>query len=60
MEEWLVGSRNLEFYETFSQVDAKWLTTIRPQMFPPKLEDRDQFHLNRWCEKLKSIYIIII
>lgn len=48
MENWLVSSRNLEFYKTFDEVDEKWKTTIRPQMFPPKPEDRVKFHLNRW------------
>ncbi|XP_018562848.1 tRNA (cytosine(34)-C(5))-methyltransferase [Anoplophora glabripennis] len=47
MEDWLVSSRNLEFYKTFDEVDEKWRTTIRPQMFPPKPEDRSKFHLNR-------------
>ncbi|CAH1236068.1 unnamed protein product [Diabrotica balteata] len=47
MEDWLVSSRNLEFYETFEDVDEKWKTTIRPQMFPPKAEDREKFKLNR-------------
>lgn len=48
MEKWLVGSRNLEFYESFDDVDEKWRTTIRPQMFPPKEEDLSKFNLNRW------------
>ncbi|VEN43237.1 unnamed protein product [Callosobruchus maculatus] len=47
MESWLVASRNLEFYNTFEEVDEKWKTTIRPQMFPPKAEDREKYHLNR-------------
>ncbi|KAL3287618.1 hypothetical protein HHI36_002087 [Cryptolaemus montrouzieri] len=47
MEKWLVGSRNLEFYETFDEVDEKWRTTIRPQMFPPKEEDKSKFNLNK-------------
>lgn len=42
-----MGSRNLDFYETFDEVDEKWRTTIRPQMFPPKPEDKENFHLNR-------------
>ncbi|CAH1116517.1 unnamed protein product [Phaedon cochleariae] len=47
MEDWLVASRNLEFYKTFDDVDEKWSTTIRPQMFPPKPEDRGKYNLNR-------------
>lgn len=48
MEEWLVSSRNLEFYKTFDDVPEKWKTTIRPEMFPPKLENRQKYNLNRW------------
>lgn len=48
MEEWLVSSRNMEFYSTYEEVDEKWKTTIRPQMFPPKTEDRKKYNLNRW------------
>lgn len=47
LENWLLGSRNMEFYETFEEVDEKWQTTIRPQMYPPKPEDREKFKLNR-------------
>ncbi|CAH0552098.1 unnamed protein product [Brassicogethes aeneus] len=47
MEEWPVSSRNLEFYKTFDEVDEKWRTTIRPQMFPPKAEDRSKYNLNK-------------
>ncbi|RZC27696.1 tRNA (cytosine(34)-C(5))-methyltransferase, partial [Asbolus verrucosus] len=32
MESWLVGSRNLEFYNSYEEVDEKWQTTIRPQI----------------------------
>lgn len=48
MEEWLVSSRNLEFYKNFDEVDEKWRTTIRPQMFPPSPTDRSKYNLNRW------------
>lgn len=48
MEDWLVSNRKLDFYKTFDEVDEKWRTTIRPQMFPPKHEDREKYHLNRW------------
>ncbi|XP_050305641.1 tRNA (cytosine(34)-C(5))-methyltransferase [Anthonomus grandis grandis] len=47
MEDWLVSSRNLEFYKTFEEVDEKWKTTIRPQMFPPKTKDKSKYHLDR-------------
>ncbi|CAG9766447.1 unnamed protein product [Ceutorhynchus assimilis] len=47
MEHWLVSSRNLEFYETIEEVDEKWNTTIRPQMFPPKEADKGKYHLNK-------------
>ncbi|XP_060531171.1 LOW QUALITY PROTEIN: tRNA (cytosine(34)-C(5))-methyltransferase [Cylas formicarius] len=47
MEDWLVSSRNLEFYKSFDEVDEKWRTTIRPQMFPPAVTNREKYHLNR-------------
>ncbi|XP_023014531.2 tRNA (cytosine(34)-C(5))-methyltransferase Nsun2 [Leptinotarsa decemlineata] len=47
MEDWLVASRNLEFYKSFEEVDEKWKTTIRPQMFPPKQSDRSKYKLNK-------------
>ncbi|KAH1015496.1 tRNA (cytosine(34)-C(5))-methyltransferase [Dendroctonus ponderosae] len=47
MDNWLVSSRNLEFYKNFEEVDEKWRTTIRPQMFPPDSETRAKFNLNR-------------
>lgn len=48
LETWLLGSRNLEFYKTHEEIDEKWQTTIRPQMFPPKPEDREKYNLKRW------------
>jgi tRNA (cytosine34-C5)-methyltransferase len=47
MESWLVSSRNLEFYTSYEEVDEKWRTTIRPQMFPPKPEDKASYNLHR-------------
>ncbi|XP_030760200.1 tRNA (cytosine(34)-C(5))-methyltransferase [Sitophilus oryzae] len=47
MEYWQVSSRNLEFYNSFEEVDEKWRTTIRPQMFPPDQEVKEKFNLNR-------------
>lgn len=47
LESWLVSSKDLEFYKSFDEVNNKWKTVIRPQMFPPKVEDRDRYHLNR-------------
>ncbi|KAK9872525.1 hypothetical protein WA026_017990 [Henosepilachna vigintioctopunctata] len=47
METWLVGSRNLEFYKSFDDVDEKWRTTIRPQMFPPAEGEKSKFKLDK-------------
>ncbi|XP_022908247.2 tRNA (cytosine(34)-C(5))-methyltransferase [Onthophagus taurus] len=47
MENWQVGTRNLDFYNSFEEVDEKWRTTIRPQMFPPKEEDKSKYNLNK-------------
>lgn len=48
LETWQVGSRNLEFYKKFDEVDEKWKTTIRPQMFPPNPEDKEKYNLHKW------------
>ncbi|KRT82829.1 hypothetical protein AMK59_3058, partial [Oryctes borbonicus] len=47
LETWQVGSRNLEFYKTFEEVDEKWKTTIRPQMFPPNPDNRAKYNLHK-------------
>lgn len=47
MNNWLLGSRNLEFYSSHEEVDEKWKTTIRPQMFPPAENERDKYCLER-------------
>ncbi|KAK9736563.1 16S rRNA methyltransferase RsmB/F [Popillia japonica] len=47
LETWQVGSRNLEFYKKFDEVDEKWKTTIRPQMFPPNPEDKEKYNLHK-------------
>lgn len=48
METWKVGSRHLEFHDSFEEVDEKWRTTIVSSMFPPKEEDRHKFDLKKW------------
>ncbi|GLV36430.1 NOP2-Sun domain family member 2 [Carabus blaptoides fortunei] len=55
MEDWLVASRQLEYYKSFDEVDEKWLTTIRPQMFPPKPEDRSKYNLHK-CVRIFPHY----
>lgn len=47
MSSWQVSSRNLEFYSSHEEVDEKWKTTIRPQMFPPSKDDREKYCLER-------------
>jgi tRNA (cytosine34-C5)-methyltransferase len=58
MESWLVSSRNLEFYTSYEEVDEKWRTTIRPQMFPPKPEDKASYNLHRWYAQ--SVFVLFI
>lgn len=48
MSDWLVSSRQLDFYKSFEEVDEKWATTIRPQMFPPSPENKEKFELHKW------------
>lgn len=44
---WLPANRDIEFYEKFEDVPEKWLTTIRPQMFPPSEEDAKKYGLDK-------------
>ncbi|KAK9503672.1 hypothetical protein O3M35_010185 [Rhynocoris fuscipes] len=44
---WYPASKDLTVYTNFEEVDEKWHTQLRPQMFPPKPEDADKFHLDR-------------
>jgi tRNA (cytosine34-C5)-methyltransferase len=57
MESWLVSSRNLEFYTSYEEVDENWRTTIRPQMFPPKPEDKASYNLHRWYAQSVLFYL---
>lgn len=45
LSQWIVVSKDLDVYKTFDEVPEKWLTQIRPQMFP---QEKDIYHLNRW------------
>lgn len=45
---WQPASKNLQYYKTWEEVPEQWQTQIRPKMFPPKPEDVDKYHLERW------------
>lgn len=45
LSQWIVVSKDLDVYKTFDEVPEKWLTQIRPQMFPEK---EDLHNLDRW------------
>lgn len=45
VSQWIVASKDLDVFKTFDEVPEKWLTQIRPQMFPPK---EDTYNLNKW------------
>lgn len=45
LSQWIVVSKDLDVYTSFDDVPEKWITQIRPQMFPPK---EDLYNLNRW------------
>lgn len=55
MTSWCVGSRQMQFYDSFEDVDEKWSTTIRPQMFPPKPEDLEKYQLHK-CVRIFPHY----
>lgn len=45
LSQWLVVSKDLDVFKSFDEVPEKWVTQIRPQMFPLK---EDLFELNKW------------
>lgn len=47
MTYWEPGSKDLAFYKQFSDVPEKWLTVIRPPMFPPEADDPLREQLKR-------------
>lgn len=52
---WILASKELEIYKTFDEVPEALHNQTRPRMFPPKPEEADKFHLDRWWG---SIFII--
>ncbi|XP_071447980.1 tRNA (cytosine(34)-C(5))-methyltransferase [Hetaerina americana] len=51
LSKWIPMSRDMIGYNTFEEVPEKWLTQIRPTMFPPSPENAAHFHLDR-CIRL--------
>ncbi|XP_073962751.1 tRNA (cytosine(34)-C(5))-methyltransferase Nsun2 [Choristoneura fumiferana] len=47
MSHWRPASKDMVFYDKYEDVPEKWQTVVRPQMFPPKPEDLDKYHLDR-------------
>lgn len=47
MTYWEPASKDLQFYKKFEDVPEKWLTVIRPPMFPPKADDPLREQLKR-------------
>lgn len=47
ISEWYPASKDLTLYTKFDEVDEKWHTQLRPQMFPPEKENAEKFHLDR-------------
>lgn len=45
---WILASKELEIYKTFDEVPEALHNQTRPRMFPPKPEEADKFHLDRW------------
>ncbi|XP_034826099.1 tRNA (cytosine(34)-C(5))-methyltransferase [Maniola hyperantus] len=47
MTYWRPASKDMVFYDKYEDVPEKWQTVVRPQMFPPKPEHLDKYHLDR-------------
>ncbi|XP_046386703.1 tRNA (cytosine(34)-C(5))-methyltransferase isoform X2 [Ischnura elegans] len=51
LSSWIPMSRDMIGYNTFEEVPEKWLTQIRPTMYPPSPENASKFNLDR-CIRL--------
>ncbi|XP_053618621.1 tRNA (cytosine(34)-C(5))-methyltransferase [Plodia interpunctella] len=47
MSHWRPASKDMVFYDKYEDVPEKWQTVVRPQMFPPKPDEIDKYHLDR-------------
>ncbi|XP_039280426.1 tRNA (cytosine(34)-C(5))-methyltransferase [Nilaparvata lugens] len=47
ISKWFPASRDMVMYDSYDTVPEKFDTQVRPQMFPPKQGEEDQFHLDR-------------
>lgn len=47
MTHWRPASKDMVFYDKYEDVPEKWQTVVRPQMFAPKTEDLNRYHLDR-------------
>ncbi|XP_026490725.2 tRNA (cytosine(34)-C(5))-methyltransferase [Vanessa tameamea] len=47
MTHWRPASKDMVFYDKFEDVPENWRTVVRPQMFPPKPEDAEKYHLDK-------------
>ncbi|XP_050356075.1 tRNA (cytosine(34)-C(5))-methyltransferase [Nymphalis io] len=47
MTHWRPASKDMVFYDKFEDVPENWRTVVRPQMFPPKPEDAERYHLDK-------------
>ena len=48
MKHWQPASKNLQYFHSWDDVPEHLRSQIRPQMFPPNVEEADTFHLERW------------
>ncbi|XP_045455997.1 tRNA (cytosine(34)-C(5))-methyltransferase [Melitaea cinxia] len=48
MTYWRPASKDMVFYDKYEDVPENWQTVVRPQMFPPKPEDVEKYHLDKW------------
>ncbi|CAH2097810.1 unnamed protein product [Euphydryas editha] len=47
MTHWRPASKDMVFYDKYEDVPENWQTVVRPQMFPPKPEDAEKYHLDK-------------
>lgn len=48
LSNWIVMNRELTIFKAPEDVPESLKSNLRPSLFPPKVEEADKFHLERW------------
>ena len=59
LSHWTITGRDLTPFNTPEDVPEALKNHLREPIFPPKAEDAEKFHLDRWYRSLSAILIIL-